>query len=96
MALSAAQLLQSAQDFCQEVFVGPGVTANFTTAQIQNAIAAIDTGMNTTLANAVTAKGGATTIVAALQSQITGAMPGATVQQQALCLIIWAKRAAGL
>ena len=59
MALTTAQLLQCAQDFCQDVFVGPGAVANFSTDQIQSAIAAIDTGMHTTLSNAVTAKGGA-------------------------------------
>lgn len=96
MAMTAAQLVQCAKDFCQDVFVGPNATATFNTDQIQSAISAIDAGMNTTLANAAAAKGGATTIVAALQSQITSAMPGASVQQQALLLIYWARRAAGL
>jgi len=96
VALTSAQLLQCAKDFCQDVFVGPNVTANFSTDQVQAAVSAIDTGMSTTLSAAVAAKGGGTTVLAALQSQVTGAMPGASAQMQALLLIYWARRAAGL
>lgn len=96
MALTSAQIALAATQFAQDNFVATNATANASTSQIQAALQALDNGMNTTLNAAVAAVGGTTLVVTALQQQITNSWPSATVQQQALLLIYWARKAAGL
>ena len=96
MALTAQQIHDAARDFAHETFVSSNTTANLGTTEIQAALTALDNAMGATLNTAVAVAGGNTTIVAALQGQILGVAPHATVQQQALLLIYWAKKAAGL
>jgi len=96
MALTPQQIQDAAIEFAIDNFSTTNTTANLGTTEIQAAIQAIDTAMNVTLNTAVAVAGGNTTIVAAFQGQILGVAPHATVQQQALLLIYWAKKAAGL
>lgn len=96
MVLTQDQIVQAATLFATEQFVMANLTANLGTTEIQAAFTALDNAMNATLNQAVAVQGGATLVKVALLNQIRTAVPSVTVQQAALILIYWAKKAAGL
>lgn len=94
--LTTQQQTQTAAYWALNCFVIPNVTANYNLAQIQAAIASIDAAFDTTLADAVTAVGGATTVVNGLSMQITASMPGASTEQQTLLVCYVLMKRAGI
>ncbi len=88
--LTTQQVTQTAAYWALQNFVVPKVTATYSLDQIQAAVSATDAAFDTTLAVAVTAVGGNTTIATGLSSQITASMPGATAAQQTLlvCFVL--------
>lgn len=95
-SLTGAQQAAVAAFWANACFVQPSVTANYSLDQIASAVAAIDNAFNTTLAAAVTAVGGSTTIIAGLSGQITQSMPGASAQQQTLLVCHVLMKRAGI
>jgi hypothetical protein len=94
--LTGAQQSQVAAYWANINFVQAQVTANYNTADITAAVAAIDAAFDTTLNDAVMAVGGGTTIANGLSSQITASMPAATVEQQTLLVSYVLMKRAGI
>ncbi len=94
--LSPTQVAQTAAFWALQNFVIPNATAVYNLTQIQTAVAAVDSAFDTTLANAVLAVGGNTTIINGLSSQITGSMPGASASQQTLLACYVLMKRAGI
>jgi hypothetical protein len=95
-ALTPQQQQDTARFWANVAFVQAQATAKYSLDQIQAAVAAVDNAFDTTLANAVIAVGGATTIANGLSSQITGNMPAATAQQQTLVVCYTLMKRAGI
>ena len=86
--LTPAQVKQVGQLWAVSYFVTPNVTANMTTANIEAAVSALDAAFDTTLSAAVTAVGGATTIINGLNAIIPAPFSGATAAQKTM-LVCW-------
>jgi hypothetical protein len=92
--LNASQVQQVASLWAVENFVRPQVTANFSVADISAAASALDAAFDTALSAAVTAVGGATTVINGLAAIIPAPFSSATVQQKTLlCCYVLMKRA---
>jgi hypothetical protein len=92
--LTAAQQQACAAYWAEINFVTAKTTANFSLDQIQAAAAALDSAFDTTLSAAVTAVGGATTVINGLNAIIPSPFSGATAQQKTLlCCYVLMKRA---
>lgn len=96
MALTAAQQAAVAAHWANAVFVAQSITANFSTADIQAAAAAIDNAFDTTLSAAVTAVGGGTTVINGLNAIIPAPFSAATVAQKTLLVCHILEKRAGI
>lgn len=94
MALTTNQRLACAQFAAAQLFAQ--TVAIYGVDDIQAAIAAIDSALDTTLSAAVTAVGGSTTIINGLASVIPAPVSGATVQQKTMLLVYVVEKRAGL
>lgn len=94
--LTPQQQQDTARFWANVEFVQAQATAVYALNQIQAAVAAVDAAFDTTLANAVTAVGGSTTIANGLSMQITPSMPGATAAQQTLVVCYTLMKRAGI
>lgn len=94
--LTAAQQLAVGAYWANINFVGAGVTANYSLADLQAAAAQLDTDLDTTLAAAVTAVGGSTTIINGLAATLPAPFSGATVAQKTLLLCYVLMKRAGI
>jgi hypothetical protein len=81
--LTAQQLRDTSVFWANKWFVGQNAVANFSTDDLNAAIAQIDNAFDLTLNAAVSAGHGAQTVIQALNSVIPAPVSGATNQQKA-------------
>jgi hypothetical protein len=81
--LTAQQLHDTSAFWANKWFVGQGMTATYSTDDLNAAIAQIDNAFDLTLNAAVSAGHGAQTVIQALNSVIPVPVSGATNQQKA-------------
>ena len=96
MAITTTQQHDIASRWCNVIFVGPNLTANYSIADLQAAAAAIDNAFDTTLSAAVTAVGGSTTVINGLNAIIPAPFSGATVAQKTMLVCHVLEKRAGI
>jgi YbbR domain-containing protein len=94
MALTTAQRLACAQFAAAELF--RETVAIYGVDDVLAAINAIDNALDTTLATAVTAVGGSTTVIQGLASVIPSPVSGATAAQKTMLLVYVVEKRAGI
>jgi hypothetical protein len=92
--LTSAQIFAAAQQFAQQAFVTPNVTANLSMTQIQAGITAIDTAMSLTPSAYASTYSGLPNTASGLGSAVLTAVPAATDAQAGLMLVLWTEQAA--
>jgi len=96
MAQTDVQLHKVARALVQRIYVNPSVVANCNHTQIRAAVGEIDSGMNATGNQIVTAGFGTTPLKTAMFQRMQTVAPNITAQQAAIALALWALEEAGL
>lgn len=96
MALTTQQKRDVAAFWANVNFVVAGAVANYSLDDLSAAAGAIDNAFDTTLSAAVTAVGGATTVINGLAAVIPAPFSGATVQQKTLLACYVLMKRAGI
>lgn len=96
MSLTQQQVSQVAQLAALNLFVAANVTASYNVNDLTAAVTAIDNAFDTPLSTAVTAVGGAMSIINALGSAIPAPFSAATTQQKTILACLVLEKRAGI